>query len=282
MRYIPLREANKDELEAWLAKANTILEQLKNEPDCRKRKAIIFRNRSHWRDVGLLEFLKSLSHGKCWYTEAKFTAEYPHLEHFRPKSCARNENWEKCHDGYWWLAFDLENYRLSKPLPNTRKGTYFPLRQPRLAVCEPGIALTLESPFFLDPYNEDDVALLGFNALGKPEPCREPPVDLDDWDRKRIEFSIKHYGLDDRDLCDQRKALWIAISALCDEYAQNVFKAKHEQCLESRGKAKQIMAQLRNYLDPRHEFTALIRDCFNTHKVGRSLFPHLVSTQIAA
>lgn len=57
-------------------------------PDTKNRSAIIHRNKIHWRDSGLLDFLIKLSNGKCWYTEAKFTAEYPQLEHFRPKSHA--------------------------------------------------------------------------------------------------------------------------------------------------------------------------------------------------
>ena len=282
MRHIPLKASNKDALEAWLKKANEILDELKAEPDAQLRKAIIRRKRSHWRDAGLLDFLKGLSNGKCWYTEARFTAEYPQLEHFRPKSCARNEDWGKCHDGYWWLAFDIENYRLSKPMPNTRKGSYFPLRERAMAVCGPGIAVTRESPMFLDPSNEDDAELIGFNSLGQPEPCREPAVDLDDWDKLRIEFSIKRYGLDDRELCEQRKALWVAISAMFDEYATFGLKAKRERCLESAGKAKQIKTELRKYLEPKREFTALIRDCFNTHKVGRSLYSQFAAVQMAA
>lgn len=89
-----------------------------------------------------------------------------------------------------------------------------------LFFCEPGIAITQESPMFLDPSNEDDAALIGFNSLGQPEPCREPAVDLNHWDKLRIEFSIEHYGLNDRELCEQRKALWVAISAMFDEYAK--------------------------------------------------------------
>lgn len=282
MRYIPLKESNKAALDAWQTKANAVLDELKNEPDKQKRKVIIRRNQTHWRDAGLLDFLKSLSHGKCWYTEAKFIAEYPHLEHFRPKSYARKECGEICHDGYWWLAFDIENYRLSKPMPNARKGTYFPLRDHAMAVCEPNIAVTRESPIFLDPSNEDDAALIGFNSLGQPEPCHEPAVDLDDWDKCRIEFSIKHYGLDDAELCYQRQALWVSISSMFAEYAAFVSKAKKERCMESAGKAKQIKKELGKFLDPKHEFTALIRDCFNANPVGRALFLQLAVTQMAA
>jgi len=135
---------------------------------------------------------------------------------------------------------------------------------------------------FLDPSNEDDAELIGFNSLGQPEPCREPAVDLDDWDKLRIEFSIKRYGLDDRELCEQRKALWVAIRSMFDEYARFGLKAKRERCIESAGKAKQIKTELRKYLEPKREFTALIRDCFNTHKVGRSLYSQFAAVQMAA
>lgn len=282
MRYIRLKEASKETLDQWLQKSNALLQQMRDEPDAKKRKAIIHQNKEHWREPELLAFLSKLSDGKCWYTEAKFAAEYPHLEHFRPKSCARNEDWSKYHDGYWWLAFDIENYRLSKPMPNTRKGAYFPLRELAMAVNDPSIAVTRESPLFLDPTNEDDVALIGFNSLGQPEPCKEPAVDLDDWDLRRIEFSIKRYGLDEPELCNQRKALWISLCALFDEYAVVGFKAKRERCIESAGKAKQIKKELGKFLDQKHEFTSLIRECFNSHKVGKSLFPQLSVIQMAA
>lgn len=271
MRYIPLKEANKEALETWLEKANEILDELKNEPDTKKRKVIIRRNQSHWRDTGLLAFLNALSDGKCWYSEAKFTAEYPHLEHFRPKSCARNESWERCHDGYWWLAFDVENYRLSKPMPNTRKGTYFPLRERAQAVCKPGIAVTRESPMFLDPTVEDDVALIGFNSHGKPEPCANPIVDLDEWDKQRIAFSIKRYGLDDNDLCNERKKLWVSLTSQFNEYMKLLQKVKAEQCVESKGRAQQKLEYLQAYLSPSHEFTGLIKACFSAHPVGKFL-----------
>src|SRR5690606_5357684 len=110
---------------------------------------------------------------------------------------------------------------------------------------------------------------------GQPEPCKEPAVDLDEWDKRRIEFSIRHYGLDDPKLCERRKELWVAISSLFDEYAEFGLKAKKERCIESAGRVKQIKKELRKYLDPHQEFTGLIRDCFNAHKVGRSLYPQL-------
>lgn len=299
MRYIPLKEANKDELEVWLQKSDEILEEMKeasaearnegildelevNRKIKKRISAIIHRNKKHWKDDGLTEFLKKLSDGKCWYTEARFTAEYPHLEHFRPKSCARNEDWEKCHGGYWWLAFDIENYRLSKPVPNTRKGTYFPLFDHSLAVQRPGIAVSRESPLFLDPTSQEDVDLISFNSHGCPEPCSNPIVDLTEWDLKRIEFSIKHYGLDDRDLCNERKELWVSLTAQFNEYAKLLLKYKNEQCLVSKGKAEEKLQALAVYLSESHSFTGSIKACFDAHDVGKLLLKRFARFSMAA
>jgi|TARA_R110000751_G_scaffold52079_7_gene113703 hypothetical protein len=278
VRCIPLSTVDKKPLEEWIKKSERILEDMKAEDDDKKRKAIIHRNKRHWRDKIVIDFLKNLSDGKCWYTEARFSAEYPHLEHFRPKICARDENWKKCHEGYWWLAFDLENYRLSKPMPNTKKGTYFPLRERCMAVCQPGISVSRESPMFLDPLDAEDVELIGFNALGMPEPCANPVVELDDWDKQRVEFSIKKYGLANPDLVDQRKSVWNSLVALFNEYHYYTSKSKKEQCKVSKGEAKRIAIELKGYLDPRREFTALVRDCFDQHPVGKLLFKTLSTT----
>lgn len=282
MRYIGLRESDQTKLQDWLNKSNLLLAEMKNEPDTRKRKAIIHRNRTHWRDPGLLCFLKGLSNNKCWYTEVKFSAEYPHVDHFRPKSYARDDKGNRCHDGYWWLAFDLENYRLAKPMPNTCKGTYFPLFERAQAVCESNIATNRERPMLLDPTDEDDVALIEFNRLGEPEPCKEPIVDLDDWDRERIRFSIECYGLDNKSLCEQRKATWVSIEAMFEEYKTFTLKAKRESCIESAGRVKQLRAELEKFLNPDKEFTVLIRDCFNAHQVGRVLYRQFAMMPVAA
>ncbi len=276
MRYIPLKDMKKDGLREWLKRANEILDELKGEQDEKKRKVLIQKYKSHWRTPELLVFLKNLSFGKCWYTEARFSAEYPHLEYFRPKSYARNEKGEKCHDGYWWLAFDLDNYRLSKPVPNTKKGTYFPLKERALAVCAPGAAVTRETPMFLDPTDAQDVELISFNSLGQPEPNPNPLVDLDDWDKQRIEFSIGYYGLDDQELCNQRKELWISLVAQFNEYLDKVKRAKKEQCAVSKGQAIEIRKRLKIYMQPSHEFTRLVKSCFESHPVGKRLLPELI------
>lgn len=282
MRYIPLKESGKKALDVWLDKSNQILEEMKNEPDAEARRQVIEKNKSHWRNPELLKFLNELSDGKCWYTETRFSAEYEHIEHFRPKRCACNEKGEQCHDGYWWLAFDVENYRLSKPMPNVRKGTYFPLQERVMAVQSVGIALSRETPMLIDPADEEDTALIGFNSHGKPEPCSHPAADLTAWDIQRVEFSIARYGLDDKTLCDSRKELWVSIQSLMSEYMELIKKHKAESCKVSQGQAKEKLIQLKAYLEPSYEFTALVRDCFQSSEVGQRIYSRLTMMKQAA
>ena len=95
-------------------------------------------------------------------------------------------------------------------------------------------------------------------------------------------FSIQRYGLDNADLCDQRKALWVSISKMFDEYATCGLKAKKKRCIASAGRAKQLTIELGKFLHPQHEFTALVRDCFNAHQVGQALYRQLATTKMAA
>jgi len=283
MRYIPLKTCSRDDIDEWVEKSNGIIDLLKAEPDSQKRKVIIKKNAKHWRNVGLLRFLKDLSNKKCWYTEAKFAAEYPQVEHFRPKSCARDEDWNLCHDGYWWLAFDIDNYRLSKPMPNIVKGTYFPLRKRKFASEGPDESIENETALYIDPTIEEDVGLIGFNSLGQPEPIKEPAVALNDWDFKRIEFSIKRYALDDDDLCELRRKLWISIKSRFNEYIDFFLEFKNNNCLVSKGRATQLKKELAEYLtDPDQEFSAVIRDCFGSDRVGCIILKELIQKNKAA
>ena len=75
MRYIRLREsggpkdANGNVNQAWLDNAQNLLDQISAAPDHAARCAIIDANEDFWRE--LRDWLLSLSHEKCWYSEAR-------------------------------------------------------------------------------------------------------------------------------------------------------------------------------------------------------------------
>lgn len=100
MIYIDLE--NNPPAPEWMEKANKLTQQLIAEPDFQKKKQIIDDNAKVWGEIK--KHLLSLSHQKCWYSEAKEKYSYYHVEHFRPKKRAIDDKGQD-KGGYWWLAF---------------------------------------------------------------------------------------------------------------------------------------------------------------------------------
>jgi len=171
----------KDEIEECLTQAwRDLAEQAKADliaaPDKAARKMILTRATSSnvWRVFydSLPVHLKR----KCWYCEAEEIRSDMPIDHFRPKNKVEDD---RQHDGYWWLAFDWENYRCACTFCNSRrvfdeteggKACRFPLENPdeRAFTPEDQIKLNNERPYFLDPFNPDDEKLLWFDLDGKP------------------------------------------------------------------------------------------------------------------
>ena len=68
-----------------------------------------------WR--AFARYLAKMSYGKCWYSESLEPQSFLDVDHFRPKLEAIRSTNEK-DDGYRWLAFEWENFRLSASRSN--------------------------------------------------------------------------------------------------------------------------------------------------------------------
>lgn len=141
-----------------------------------------------------------LSHGKCWFTEANATVSDYAIEHFRPKKkidliSSKDDYPEKRTtsdiNGYWWLAYELQNLRLASYKPNQLKRNYFPLRNDSFVATEDNSSWTKEIPILLDPCVESDVQLLTYSGV---EPIETNP-DNATIDHIRARISINVYGL---------------------------------------------------------------------------------------
>ncbi len=258
MRYIPLLENGVKPPEHWCKKADELKKQLREEPDCEKRKELIDKNCQHWRD--LADWLRKLSHNKCWYTEAEINADYPEVDHYRPKKESLDKDGKKIHDGYYWLAFDWTNFRLSKPVPNRKKGAYFPLRDNTRAVHEPDGPLCDELPCLLDPTRWDDCLLLSFTADGRP--C--PAPDAEDWDRDRTEYSIERYKLDYGPLNDARKTVWQTCLALFNEWRNCNRESNRVGSAVMRDRANEKLNQVKWLLDEKSQFSMVAVACLSS------------------
>lgn len=233
-------------------------ELMELSPD--QRNDFIDRHDAYWGK--LKEHYMDLSHGKCWYTEAKEIASHFHMDHFRPKKkpIELKKNCEietaTSTEAYWWLAFDWKNYRLAASIPNTSKGSYFPLKKGTHAITE-GEEITEEWYGLLDPTDMCDVSLIGFGLDGKVYPAC---TDVTCWDALRVCLSVRVFDLNNVALVDARKE----IQQICKTKIELIKQAYREYAqTNSQGyKAmfKKYVTELREMTKPTAELSAVARN----------------------
>lgn len=215
MRWICKDDIEECLSQAWRDIAEQAKQDLLKEPDVNKRKKILRKAASAdvWRDF--YDLLPDNMKKKCWYCEAEdIRADMP-VDHFRPKNKVETE---LEHLGYWWLAFDWDNYRCACTFCNSRrifdeteggKACKFPLANPESRAFTPEDTQTLQAeiPDFLDPFNPDDEKLLWFDRDGKPEPKPEATED----ERRKVQNSIDIFHLHETRIVRARNRIRINI-----------------------------------------------------------------------
>ncbi len=145
-----------------------------------------------WTD-GVKPHFSAVQHRKCAYGEKELT-DHGDVEHFRPKNAifklrtkgkqlANSNNvrgrkfwtyreepgtWDS---GYWWLAYDWDNYLLACGICNQQwKSALFPVRAGHRRRPRKGDE-TKKKPYLLDPYGSEDPAEhLEFTVAGGIKP----------------------------------------------------------------------------------------------------------------
>lgn len=169
----------------------------------------------------LKEELKTLSHGKCWYCEARENRSDNAVDHFRPKS------------KYKWLTYDPSNFRFACTFCNSirtdhstgntgGKGDHFPLLDPTTE-AKNHAGLRSEKYMLLDPCDPISPSIMTFDDEGVPKPS----ILATDNDKKRLEESIKYYHLDHSELIEMRKQLGLQINEWIHE-ANDYFQTINE------------------------------------------------------
>jgi hypothetical protein len=253
MRHIPLRAQVPDP--CWIRKADAVLAQLKAAPDQEARNKIIDDNSRVWGE--LKQWLLALSHQKCWFSEAKDCFSHWDVEHYRPKKSSKEADGTE-YEGYWWLAFDWQNFRICGNAGNRKKGAYFPLRI-GCHRCAPHGDLRHEEPLLLDPIDEDDPGLLSFNMEGRAIPAADI---IDDWDKVRVEYSVDRYNLDFPPLMDKRKAVWAECWQWIQEYQKELalYYADRNNLI-AKDRYKQAAKRMRELMHEKQELSAVVRAC---------------------
>ncbi len=194
------------EIVNWKEKAQGLLKQLEQAGSKEERHFIIDKNETFWKQFK--GHLKALSYNKCWYTDSINPASHYHVDHFRPKKKVIEYDLSD-RDGYWWLAFDITNFRLSGSVPNTKKGNHFAVK--KNAVLDKG-SINDEVVYFLDPTLKKDVGLINFREDGMA--IESAPEDEEPWDFLRANYTLGKLNLNYEDLIEARSAEWLIMSGL--------------------------------------------------------------------
>lgn len=190
----------------WIERAEGLTQQLIAAPNIAAKNAIIDANEDIWKD--LKNHLASLSNQKCWYTESINSGAHCHVDHFRPKKEAKDEDGNMT-DGYWWLAFDWMNYRFSGPASNVRKKSYFHVITSRASNY--GDNCNIEDILFIDPIKVRDPECLAFDNEGRVKPKDTVTTSRN---YKRADYSIRRLNLNAPSLIDKRKDKYRKASVL--------------------------------------------------------------------
>ena len=191
MRYIDFSLINPDdpEVRRWVGKASRKLAALSSLTTHTERKAFLDSNKV-WNDFKpiLIRYFGE----KCWYSECDLTGSFGDVDHFRPKLRSTDENNNAILDeGYWWLAYDYLNYRLScekcnRPFGDGGKRDCFPLRQGTMPAIFPQKD---DIPLLLDPCVLQDVQLIDCDETGEII-----SLSRDSYERIRVFVSKRIYN----------------------------------------------------------------------------------------
>lgn len=108
----------------------------------------------HWLPEAREILWKHQNHKCCYCERVRELKRESDLEHFRPKGGVEKEN---AHFGYWWLAYEWENYLYScKPCNQGNKKNQFPLLPGGQRATKKTDSLTNEKPVLINPYDEDE------------------------------------------------------------------------------------------------------------------------------
>jgi len=246
------------EIQTWKVRADEITALILAEVDIDEKHKLIDRHKNHWRSPELVTWLSDINFEKCWYTETKFGGDYQEVEHYRPKKGTKNRDGKDhlTHSGYYWLAFELSNYRLCKSRPNRKKGTFFPIVDERLRANSNAESWRDEVPFFLDPLKASDILLLSFNDNGVPV----AQDGIHQTDLNRVKFTIEKYFLDETVLNKRRSQTWQASRALYYSYLNLTKEANDTNSVASRTKAEDELLRLKEMFTPDAEFSSVAKE----------------------
>ena len=256
---------------AWLKKVAVLQNNLEKFPNASARKTFIDGHSTVWGQIK--SQLLEMSRGKCWYSEAPDAVSDWHVDHFRPKKRALDEDKTE-HEGYHWLAFDWKNYRIAGSYPNsphrdghgvTRgKWDYFPLADGCVRADWHNRDCSSELCLLLDPTNRGDPKLITFDEKGLPIPAApDNPIV-----RKRVETTVHFLNLDHDRLVRARKRKWRETLDWVEAYLQ-ACPTDYEACTPNDHLRVQTLIQrLSDLSDSCNGYASTARACLRANDLA--------------
>ncbi|MFF3588396.1 HNH endonuclease [Streptomyces sp. NPDC002387] len=282
MIFIDVEEVKLKIKPTWLAAARDVKKLLSAAATAKERKRIIDDNSHLWRELKTI--LASVSHLKCWYCETRDHRSDNAVDHYRPKSRVAGEH----HPGYWWLAFDSDNFRFACTYCNSwrngpegtagGKQDYFPILAGSIRAVGPESILSEEVPLLIDPCSATDVALLWFDETGQAS-GNPHGMEFDSAAKQKVTESIKYYHLDHVPLVEARRRIYAEVLKICDDAdkANKWWNKSREQ--SAYDGYREAMGRLARSLKRENEYSAValcaIRGYRATSDAARIAFEYL-------
>jgi hypothetical protein len=254
-----------------LARLKSLSEELEQIEGKADRKAFIAANAKAWSDVR--DELAAMSFRKCWYTESREAVSRYQTDHFRPHGRVKQADKEFA-EGYCWLAFDIENFRIVGVLANTQnreyseetvgKGIWFPLADPSRRATLVAKTIGGETPLLLDPTDLDDPQKIEFNDNGEAHPA----AHLDDETKEAIDLAIVRMGIRQEMLNEERRKKWRDCARTIDKYDRFIRKPKGDRSEEERQTIDELAQELITMASADSEFSATARSCLQSRRLS--------------
>jgi len=218
-------------------------------------RSVYIRKNGSW---GLLKtWLASASGDKCWYCEANNTRAPFDVDHFRPKLGITVDGVKlPGHHGYYWLAYEWWNFRLSCQRCNRSendagdtlrgKANEFPIKDEAQRCSQPAGVLTGELPRLLDPCVQDDCGLLAHGIDGEVKPAAPTGT----WEFKRARYTIDRLGFNEWNAPETKKKSWRLLDDL----------------IRLAGHHPVVVARLQEHLANNQEYSSFFRSAIGTHR----------------
>lgn len=177
MRLIDKQRFENCKIRDWDTNSQRWIDQLREADDISEELSRIGNRWSNLKPKFIAEF-----GNKCWYTEVSLAGTDSDIDHFWPKGRVKdkegnilNRNNEQ-HPGYWWKAYDIENYRCSCIFANrSRAGggkvDYFPLLEEKNRAWHENDDCDYEYRMILDPCSLEDVESVSFEIQTAEVAC---------------------------------------------------------------------------------------------------------------